>query len=107
MYGNACKTRNARNTKPLRKHINFNINQLREDTRKLLIDENNEERIAIENYVKQLHIAQDITRANNNELWKMVEQAVRKQQATNFPPAEKQIRKKKGKLSKKSKEKKN
>ena len=45
------------NTNLLHRQINFNINQLREDTRKLLINEDNEERIAIENLAKNLETA--------------------------------------------------
>ena len=58
----------------MRKHINFNINQLRRDTRKLLItDDDDKERIAIEKLAKDISTSQITTRADNKELWAKVE----------------------------------
>ena len=70
------KLKAQENNHPLHKHINFNINHLRENTEKLLIGEDDEARKAIENHAKQLQNAQTITRTDNNRLWNMIEQAL-------------------------------
>jgi len=43
MYGNASKIQKSKNKIELRQHINFNINQLRENAHKLKIDIENPE----------------------------------------------------------------
>ena len=83
---------------PLRKHINFNVNQLRGDTQKPLINENITERAAIEELARKITTSQATTRAENNELWAKVGGRILKtQQITNFPPEAKTNKGEKGK----------
>ena len=62
------KLKTQEDANSLRKHINFNINLLSENTQKLLISEDNEERIIIRKYARNLETAQHTTRSENNEL---------------------------------------
>ena len=85
LHGDAGKTESAGKINPLRKHINFNVDQLREDARKLLITDDNKERIAIGKLAKNMAISHNITRADNNDLWEKVEKILYTHQITSFP----------------------
>ena len=80
------KLKTQEKSNQLRKHINFNINLLREDTQKLLITEDNEGRKAIERIAKDMTTARTTTRAENNTIWTRLGEIIHTQQTTNFPP---------------------
>ena len=85
MYGNHGKTKIARKTTILHKHVNFNIDQLRENAQKLPIMKGNEERREIEEAPSKVAASENCTRSDNNELWKLDGGILYTKQTTNSP----------------------
>ena len=93
MHGNQNEDKAKEQRQTLTKHINSNINQLRENAELLTINDDNEERKQVERMAMNLTRTDTATKRENNEIWQKLCQLLYTQQTHNFPKGTKEKRK--------------